>query len=204
MKKNLSDISRELNEQSGFPGSPILIFITDNDAQPCPEDVIDKLPKNSMVILRDYDDENRYELGKALRYICRQKEIRFLVAGDLTLALMLEADGVHLPEHMIGEISQIKTDNPALLISTSCHDEHSLSRSVDLGSDIVLLAPVFPTHSHPETFDNPSLTLGMSKFNSLCTKYNVPIYALGGVNKDTAKQLHNSGAAGIAAIRGFS
>lgn len=203
MKKTLSDISIELNEQSGHVNSPCLIFITDNEAQPCPEEVIDKLPKKSMVILRDYDYENRYELGKALRYICRTKEIKFLVAGDLTLALMLEADGIHIPEPMMNEVPQIKKDHPEFIISISCHNEASLKQAVKFEDDLIILAPVFPTKSHPETYDDPSLTLGPDKVQELCTRYIAPIYALGGVNVETALHLQNTGVAGIAAIRGF-
>ena len=38
--------------------------ITDQQAQPYPEKVIDNLPQNAAVILRDYDHDNRGELGE--------------------------------------------------------------------------------------------------------------------------------------------
>ena len=55
MTGNLTEIALELNRESRFDNMPRVIFITDNGAQPYPEDVIERLPKNSMVILRDYD-----------------------------------------------------------------------------------------------------------------------------------------------------
>ncbi len=204
MKKTLSDISKELNEQSGYAGFPSLIFITDHRAQPCPEEIIDRLPSGSVVILRDYDDENRYDTGKALRYICRAKGIKFLVAGDLTLSLMLEADGVHLPEYMISDAAKIKTDHPDYFISVSCHGEEALEKAVGIGADVALLAPIFPTNTHPETLDDPTLIIGVGRLADFCNKYSIPIYALGGVNVETAELLHQTGVAGISAIRGFS
>ena len=130
MKKNLSEISKELNRESRFKGMPRVIFMTDQAAQPCPEDVIDRMPEGSMVILRDYDDEDRYDLAKALSYICKSKEIKFLVAGDLTLSLMVEADGIHLPEYMMGEALKIKEDHSDFIITTAAHSEQAALDSV--------------------------------------------------------------------------
>jgi len=203
MKRNLTEISKELNRQSGFEGMPNVIFMTDRHAQPYPEHIISKLPKNSMVILRDYDDENRAELGRALGYICKANAIKFIVGGDFTLSLMLEADGVHLPETMISEAEHIRKERPEHFISAAVHNEEAIKRAFDFDIDTVLLGPVFPTHSHPETFDDPVRVIGPDQLAKMCRKYPIPIYALGGVNIDTIKQLGDTGAAGIAAIRGL-
>lgn len=203
MKKTLSEISEELNQQSAFAHLPAMIFITDQQAQPYPEKVIEKLPENSMVILRDYDHDNRAELGEALRYICTQRKIKFLVAKDLTLALQLGADGIHLPEFMIGETIGLRMDHPNLFFSVSCHSEEAVVKALMSGAEIILLAPIFPTHSHSETFDNKKNIVGVNELKKLCTRYDVPIYALGGVNKDTAINLKDTGVAGVAGIRGF-
>ena len=61
MTEKLTEIATKLNRESRFDDMPRLIFITDNKAQPHPEDVITRLPSGSMVILRDYDDDNRVE-----------------------------------------------------------------------------------------------------------------------------------------------
>ena len=61
MTGNLTEIALELNRESRFDNMPRVIFMTDNEAQPFPEDVIEKLPSGSMVILRDYDHDDREE-----------------------------------------------------------------------------------------------------------------------------------------------
>lgn len=203
MDRNLTEISKELNRQSGFEGLPGLIFITDQDAQPCPEEVIAKMPSGSMVILRDYDDENRAELGRALGYICKARNIKFIVAGDYTLSLMLEADGVHLAEVKLDEAELIKKERPDYFITAAVHNEEAIKKAIALNVDAVLLAPIFPTKSHPETFDEPDRVVGAEQLKMLCHKYRVPIYALGGINSETIMKIKNSGAAGIAAIRGL-
>lgn len=204
MKRKLSEIADELNHQSGFNHLPSLIFITDQKAQPCPETVIDQLPIGSMVIFRDYAHKNRNELGQALRYIAKARGIKFLVAGDISLTLMVAADGIHLPEHLISQAINIKTEHPDLYITVSCHTEEAILVAMKNGVDAVLLGPVFPTKSHPETFDEPTLTIGAEGLKKICEKFSFPIYALGGVNQKTAEKIVHCGATGIAAIRGFS
>lgn len=207
MKRNLTEIAKELNRECGHVSEsdtmPRLIFITDNKAQPVPESIIEKLPEGSMVILRDYDDENRYDLGKALIYICKLQNIKFLVAGDLTLSLMLGADGIHLPEHMLEEAVNIKKEHPDYIITASVHDEGAVERAEKIGLYAVLLAPIFPTHSHPETFDKPLSTIGKKRLGEICNSYDIPIYALGGINEITASEIVDTNIAGFAAIRGF-
>lgn len=203
MKRNLAEISQELNRQSGWKDLPDLIFITDQKAQPLPESVIEKLPQGAMVIFRDYDHDQRAELASALRYICKSKDIKFLVAGDLTLALMVDADGIHLPEHMIDEATAIRRAHPKFFITASCHANTVMGKIPKLEIDAILLAPIFATSSHPETMNDLSLTIGPNKLKLICENIRMPVYALGGVNDTTAEKLLGTGVAGIAAIRGF-
>lgn len=204
MKTTLSEISKELNRQSGYDHVPSVIFITDEHAQPYPEQIIENLPENSAVILRDYDHGSRADLGEALAYICKQKNIKFLVAKDLMLALQLGADGLHLPEFMMDQLEHIKKENPSLLITVSCHSKKAAIRAKEGGADAILLAPVFATKSHPETLNITGLVLGAAGIIDICAEIRIPVYALGGVNMDTASNLMHTGVAGIAAIRGFS
>jgi thiamine-phosphate pyrophosphorylase len=203
MEKNLTEISNELNRISRFKGKPRLIFMTDNEAQPHPEETIDRMPEGSMVILRDYDDENRHDLAKALSYICQSKGIKFLVAGDLTLALMVDADGVHLPKYMAQDAESIKIDNPNFIITIAANSKKAVEKAELLGVYAVLVAPVFPTKSHPETFEDQSLLIGTEQLQELCSEFDIAIYALGGVNVETAERIKHSGIAGFAAIRGI-
>ena len=189
MKRNLAEISQELNRQSGWKDLPHLIFITDQEAQPLPEAVIENLPPGAMVIFRDYDHENRAELASALRYICRSKDIKFLVAGDITLALMVGADGIHLPEYMINEATTIHHDYPKLFVTASCHAKTAVGELPLPEVDAILLAPIFATSSHPETINDPSLAIGPNKLRIICEDIKRPVYALGGVNSTTAETL---------------
>lgn len=203
MIRNLTEISKELNRLSGFKDLPSLIYMTDSDIHQHPESIIGKMPGGSMVIFRDYDHEKRYELGMALRYICKSRKIKFLVAGDIALSLLLDADGIHFPEFMLQEAHNIRSEHPNLFLSVAAHNELTVKTAHEIGMDAVLLAPIFSTDSHPETHDDKNLTIGIEKLTTFCKNTEIPIYALGGINHQNAIDLLRSGVAGIAAIRGL-
>lgn len=197
----LADIAKRLNKDHGH--LPALFFMTDQQAAPAPEKVISALPGGSAVIFRDYDHSERESLGAALAVMCRERDIRFLVARDVDMAVKLAADGVHLPEILMGQAGNIRASHPHWMITVSCHDLASVIRASDMPVDAGLIAPVFPTRSHPMTLSGQQATLGLSEVRDMAAATVLPLYALGGVTHKNAPQLIGSGVAGIAAIRGF-
>ncbi|PCI48936.1 MAG: thiamine monophosphate synthase [Alphaproteobacteria bacterium] len=200
----LTDIAKRLNQDHGQGENlPPVFFITDSQAVADPEKVISALPAGSAVILRDYDYPAREKLGADLRALCRERMIVFLVAGDAGLASKLSADGVHLPEGLMGRATDIRAAHGHWMITVSCHDLVSVRRAKKLPIDAGLIAPVFPTLSHPETLSGTRPILGLSGLRHIVAATALPLYALGGVTANNAGQLVGSGVAGIAAIRGF-
>lgn len=84
------------------------------------------------------------------------------------------------------------------LLSAACHNAAELLQAQQLGVDLVTLSPVLPTYSHPET-----APLGWDKFAELAKMVNIPVFALGGLNKEQLALAQRYGAYGIAAIRGL-
>jgi len=200
----LADIAKRLNQDHDAGAKlPPVIFITDHQAVPDPEKVIAGLAAGSAVIFRDYAHPLRAELGAALVRCCRAGGIRFLVAGDAALAANLAADGLHLPERMMREALPSRAAHPYWLITVSCHDSAAITQAEKLPVDAALIAPIFPTDSHPETYSGQQATLGLHGARDLVKQTILPLYALGGITSDNAPQLIGSGLAGLAAIRGF-
>ena len=83
-------------------------------------------------------------------------------------------------------------------LAASCHDLVQLEHAQTLGVDFVVLAPILPTLSHP---DVPAI--GWDAFSKLLDRVNIPVYALGGMQKNDLNQAKQAGAQGIAGIRLF-
>lgn len=161
-----------------------------------PEKVIEKLPVRAAIILRDYDHPTRADYARSLQAAAGER--LFLVAGDIGLAEDIGAGGLHLAERDMGRIDELKRQRPNWFFSVSTHTEEAVRRAAQLGVDMALLAPVFPTETHPG-----GDVLGVAGFEAIARQASLPLYALGGITDGNAPQLQNSSAAGLAAIRGY-
>jgi thiamine-phosphate pyrophosphorylase len=176
-------------------GLPPLWFMTDRTRVADPVAAAAALPRGAGVILRDYDAPDRTAMALALAATCRRGALLFLVAGDERLAAAAGADGVHLPEWQLSRLPALRRRRPFWLLTTSAHGAASLRRAAWGGADAAFLSPVFPTRSHPG-----APHLGPARFAALARAAGLPVYALGGIESDTAARLRAAGAAGFAAI----
>ncbi|WP_321396447.1 thiamine phosphate synthase [Emcibacter sp.] len=203
-RQTLAAIAAKLNQgnQSDWPLGPAL-YLTDATVHPAPERILEQLPPASVVVLRDYDHPGREALARHLAGLCRRKHLYFLVGADAALARKVGAVGVHLPEGLVRHLPRLRHKHQDFIFTTACHSARALHRAERLGADAVLLSPVFPTESHPESLTRPDLTLGPTRFRTLCRRTDLPVYALGGVTGQTAQRLRHAPLAGLASIRGY-
>lgn len=104
--------------------------------------------------------------------------------------------GVHLTS---SDVMRLKRRPDGMRwLAASCHDLVQLKHAQTLGVDFVVLAPILPTLSHP---DVPAI--GWDAFSKLLDRVNIPVYALGGMQKNDLNQAKQAGAQGIAGIRLF-
>lgn len=180
---------------------PALILVTDETRLPDPLPAMERLPPGAGVLLRHYGAADRALLARRLAATARRKRLVLLVAGaQWRLAAAAGAAGIHLPEAVARRLV-----DPGLrlwqrrgaLLSVACHGPAALARAAALGADAALLSPVFPTASHPG-----AATLGATRFALWAARARLPVLALGGVNRTTARALRH--AAGVAAIDGLT
>jgi thiamine-phosphate pyrophosphorylase len=176
---------------------PRLILVTDETRLPDPAAAIRRLPPGAAVILRHYGAPDRPALARRLAALCRRRGVRLLIAGDWRLAAAVGADGVHLPEAMARRGPAAwgwgGPRRPGFFITAAAHSPAALWRAARAGADAALLSPVFATASHPG-----AAGIGVTRFATWCRRAPLPVYALGGIDRRTARRLAGAGAAGFA------
>jgi thiamine-phosphate pyrophosphorylase len=130
--------------------------------------------------------------------ICAARRIKLLIADDPALALRLRADGVHLPQRRAAKVGALKALHPRWLVTAAAHDKPSAGAASRLGADAILIAPVFPTASHPKRE-----TFGVVRLAAIAGKARALAYALGGVDAVTVQRLMATPLRGIALISGW-
>ncbi|MFP5403837.1 MAG: Nudix family hydrolase [Gammaproteobacteria bacterium] len=119
---------------------------------------------------------------------------RVLVNGPLELAQAAGADGVHLDA---AAAAALTVRPEAEWVGVSCHDAAELAHAAAIGADFALLSPVLPTQTHPG-----APTLGWDRFAELAAASPIPVYGLGGLERDDVALAQSHGAHGVALLRG--
>jgi len=128
---------------------------------------------------------------------CRPYGVGLLLNAEPEIALQAGAAGVHLS----GPRLQALRHRPLpadLWVAASCHGPEDIRQAERSGVDFIVLSPVLPTPSHPD-----SEPLGWEQFSRWAEAAKLPVYALGGMEPAHLAQAQRHGAQGVAGIRGF-
>ena len=149
-----------------------------------------------LIQLRDKSlpDEARLQLARETVRRARPFAARVLVNGSLELARAAGADGVHLDSTAAAKLAA-RPD--CEWVGVSCHDAAELAHAAALEADFALLSPVLPTRSHPG-----AATLGWDRFAALAAASPIPVYGLGGLERNDIATAQSHGAHGVALLRG--
>lgn len=118
-----------------------------------------------------------------------------VINDDADIARRVGADGLHLSSAALARLNE----RPDFTwVGASCHTADEITRAGDLGLDYALLGPVLPTPSHP---DAPGI--GWTQFAHRIAGTTLPVFALGGMKSGMLPVAQESGAHGIALMRGW-
>jgi len=151
------------------------------------------------------------EAVRVVRENAGGKRTRLLINSRVDVAIAAEADGVHLRADDIAAsearvvFSKAGVHKP--VIGVSCHSVSEVRLAESHGADFAVFGPVFEKSGVPGQ--------GLASLRAACGKVpargveaavpagQMPVLALGGVNRDNAAACLEACAAGVAAIRLF-
>lgn len=116
-----------------------------------------------------------------------------LLNSHTEMAEKIGADGVHLTAQ---QLMQAERRPQLKWVGASCHNHSELDKAYKLGLDFVTLSPILPTRSHPEAGN-----MGWQQFEFAIHDYALPVFALGGMQRDDLSKAWQHGAHGIAMQR---
>lgn len=138
------------------------------------------------------------QYAQVAKDVCHAANAKILVNSDVKIYKNCALDGVHLSSNQVAAGKQIDKTKDKDLIVASCHTLNELKQAEQLGVDFALLSPVKKTMTHPDV-----TPLGWSNFADAIQHVAIPVYALGGMKISDIQIAKESGAQGVAAIRGL-
>jgi len=147
--------------------------------------------------LREKNSSTLHFLKKALmlKKIIGRKTL-FIVNDRVDIAMACQADGVHLGQEdlPVPVARQIMGENKIIGVST--HSVKEAQQAEKEGANYVAIGPIFPTQTKPDS----ASPKGVSIISEVKIRVNIPVVAIGGINKENAGEVLKAGADGIAVI----
>ena len=177
---------------------PEMFFFTDRLRIKNIFNLIEELPKQTAIIIREYDLSfaDRLHFIRKTIIIARKKKLKVLVGKSWKMAKMCGADGVHFSDWDKNFL--LPKNLGKMIFSYSSHHSNSLKKAKRLGCDLVFHSPIFASQSHPKT-----TPVGIGSLKNFTKKNLLPTYALGGVNEGNIKMLIDLGIGGFGGISIF-
>lgn len=178
---------------------PTLFFFTDRNRFTDIFYTIENLPKNTAIIIREYDLEykDRLEFAKRVVTIAKANNLITFLGKSLRMSLEAKTNGVHFSDRDKSWRNYLMYQklNPNFLLSCSCHSEKAIRKAHNFKIKTIFYSPIFKTDSHPN-----DKTIGHNRLAKMISNRNYQIYALGGINNNNISLLRNLKMKGIGAI----
>ena len=144
---------------------------------------------------KELDETAFLQEAKELCALCRRYGVPFLVNDNVEIAIACGADGIHVGQEDLaaGEVRRRVGEN--MLLGVSVHTVEEACQAVRDGADYLGLGAVFPTSTKTDVEQMSNETL-----RAICDAVDVPIVAIGGINRGNILRLAGSGVDGVALV----
>lgn len=151
----------------------------------------------SFVQLREKNLNTEAFLQEAIQIqsLCRTYGVPFVINDNIDIALAMNADGVHVGQKDM-EVSKVRAKlGPGKLIGVSAQTVEQAVKAEKEGASYLGVGAVFATDSKLDAIEVSHETL-----KEICKSVEIPVVAIGGINKENIKELSESGICGVAVI----
>ena len=128
--------------------------------------------------------KNKIFIGKKIKKICKNYNVKFIIKDDPFLAKKIGADGCHLGQKDTNIVKARKILGKKI-IGITCHNSIKLAKkAIKNKADYIALGAFFSSKTKKIKYrTNISILKKIKKFSK------IPIVAIGGINKDNYKNL---------------
>ncbi len=133
---------------------------------------------------KKYSFNKKLIIGKKIKKICKDNEVKFIVNDDPWLTQKLDADGCHLGQKdMILEEAKKIIGNK--IIGITCHNSIRLAKkAINAGADYLAFGAFYATKTKDTKYKSSTKII-----NKVKKITNIPIVAIGGINSKNYKNL---------------
>lgn len=167
----------------------LLYLVLDKDI--CPKGKIDNVlsqaGKSGINLLQlrenNADDEEFLKDAASVSKACKKQGLVFLVNNRLDIALVVDADGVHLGQSDLPVTEARKILGKNKIIGLTCRNLIQAQKAEAQGADYISIGPIFSTPIKPDLKPIKKELIGV-----INRKLSIPVFGIGGINATNIKQ----------------
>jgi thiamine-phosphate pyrophosphorylase len=145
---------------------------------------------------KDLGGRELFLLAEATRKLTQDYGATLLINDRVDVALAVGADGVQLGRASLPVVAARQLLGARKLIGVSTHSAEEAQEAEQQGADFVLFGPVYFTASKA-SYGAPQ---GLSALKKTVEKISLPVYAIGGINRQNMIDAMHTGIRGVALI----
>lgn len=142
--------------------------------------------------------EELLEQGRRVQEVCRRHQVPMIVNDDVSLALSLDAAGVHVGQGDMKVREARRRLGPERVIGVSAHNVEEALEAQRGGADYLGAGAVFATGSKRDAGG-----LARETLRAICQAVEIPVVAIGGIDAGNVASLAGTGISGVAVIHGI-
>lgn len=162
------------------------------------EDVVKQLIRTGvqMIQYRDkYSDDSEFlKEATKIKKILRKPNVLYIINDRVDIALLIDADGVHVGQSDLPVAVARKLLGKNKIIGTSAENIKQAKMAQKEGADYVGLGPIFYT----TTKENIPQPVGLDLIKQAKKKLKIPFFPIGGINLDNLDSIISAGAKRVA------
>lgn len=144
---------------------------------------------------KELDEKAFLKEAREICNLCHRYGIPFIVNDSVDIAIACGADGIHVGQEDMAAYEVRRLVGEGMILGVSVHTVEEACEAVADGADYLGLGAVFPTTTKTDVEQMPNNLL-----REICEAVDVPIVAIGGINKDNIGKLSGSGVDGVALV----
>ena len=144
---------------------------------------------------KELDEVAFLQEAKDICALCRRYNVPFIINDNVEIAIACGADGIHVGQEDMAAGKVRRRVGDSMILGISVHTVEEARQAVQDGADYLGLGAVFPTSTKMDVEQMSSETL-----QTICNAVDVPIVAIGGINRDNLLKLAGSGVDGVALV----
>ncbi len=144
---------------------------------------------------KDLDDQDFLKEAKEISALCKAYKVPFFINDNVEIAIRCQADGIHVGQEDMEANKVREKVGPDMMIGVSVHSVEEALEAVKNGADCLGVGAMFSTSTKKDVN-----LLAKETLKAICDTVDVPVVAIGGINKSNIMELSGSGVDGVALV----